>query len=44
MLGGLEKVIKVWISLKCSNCGKLNPIDTTKCIYCVGLLGGDRLA
>lgn len=29
-----EKTAKDSISLKCYHCGKLNPLDVAKCIYC----------
>ncbi len=34
----LEEAIKDWISLRCFHCGKLNPKDTVKCVYCCTVL------
>ncbi len=34
MLEELERMIKVGMSLECYHCGKLNPIDVARCIYC----------
>ncbi len=33
-LGELEEATKDSMSLKCHHCGKLNPPDVVKCIYC----------
>jgi len=35
MLDEFNKAIKVWISLKCIHCGRLNPLDVTRRIYCM---------
>jgi len=34
MIDEFHEAIKVWISLKCIHCGRLNPLDVTRCIYC----------
>ena len=35
----LEIVFEKWISLKCPHCGRLNPFDVIKCIYCNCVIG-----
>ncbi len=35
----LDEAIKGWISLECPHCGKLNPLDVIKCIYCNAVIG-----
>ncbi len=35
----LEEAIKGWTCLKCTHCGKLNPMDVVRCIYCGHIIG-----